>query len=290
MNKRKNKSVAIRQGLTALAALLLIQNSAYAACDEDWLKVDERRTGDALTILARNANAYPITYAIRVREGESSYRASKSFTGSLDAQETRQLLEVPGVNLGSGELSISCRWTIGRKNAEHDDDHRYLLPYADGTSYRVLQGFGSRFSHRGNEQYAIDFNMPVGTPVHAARDGIVARTVESHNKGCWEDGCGKFANFIVVLHDDGTTGEYYHLQQNGALVAPGDRVTAGQKIGLSGNTGHTTMPHLHFAVYRATSRARSQSVPFSFLSADGVVHKPRRGRHYLAVMHNQVGD
>lgn len=290
MNRQKNKNAAVRQGISALAALLVMHSSASAACDEDWLTVNETRTGDTLAISAQNTNAYPVTYAIRVRDSKSGYSASKSFTGSLDAQQSRQLLEMPGASLDAGKLSVSCRWTIGRENIEHDDDHRYLLPYADGTSYRVLQGFGSRFSHRGNEQYAIDFNMPVGTPVHAARGGIVARTVDSNNKGCWEDGCGKFANFIVVLHDDGTTGEYYHLQQNGALVAPGDRVTAGQKIGLSGNTGHTTMPHLHFAVYRATSRARSQSVPFSFLSADGVVHKPRRGRHYLAVMHNQVGD
>lgn len=280
----------MRHGISALATLLLMQNNASAACEEDWLTVNERRTGDTLSVSAQNTNAYPITYAIRVRDSGTSYSGSRSLTGSLDAQETRPLLDMPLASLDDAKLSISCRWTIGSENAEHDDDYRYLLPYADGTSYRVLQGFGSRFSHRGNEQYAIDFNMPVGTAVHAARGGIVARTVESHNKGCWEDGCGKFANFIVVLHDDGTTGEYYHLQQNGALVAPGDRVTAGQKIGLSGNTGHTTMPHLHFAVYRATSRARSQSVPFSFISADGVVHKPRRGRHYLAVMHNQVGD
>lgn len=290
MNRQKIKSAAIRQVIPALAALLLVQNSANAACDEGWLTVNESLANDTLTVSARNTNAYPITYAIRVRGSQSSYSESKSFTGSLDGQESRHLLELPEASHEAGSFKISCRWTIGRKNTEHDDEHRYLLPYADGTSYRVLQGFGSRFSHRGNEQYAIDFNMPVGTPVHAARGGIVARTVESHNKGCWEDGCGDFANFIVVLHDDGTTGEYYHLQQNGALVAPGDRVTAGQKIGLSGNTGHTTMPHLHFAVYRATSRARSQSVPFSFISAEGVVHKPRRGRHYLAVMHSQAGD
>ena len=290
MIRQRKNGATVRQGIIAVTLLLLVQSGASAACDKDWLAIDETHNGDALNVYARNTNVYPVTYAIRVRDGNSSYSAADSFSGSLDAQESKQLMEMTGVTQGGGKLSISCRWTIGRNDIAHDDEHRYLLPYADGTSYRVLQGFGSRFSHRGNEQYAIDFNMPVGTPVHAARGGIVARTVEVHDKGCWEDGCGQFANFIVVLHDDGTTGEYYHLQQNGALVAPGDRVSAGQKIGLSGNTGHTTMPHLHFAVYRATSRARSQSVPFSFISADGVVRNPRRGRHYLAVMHNQVGD
>ena len=88
-----------------------------------------------------------------------------------------------------------------------------------------------------------DFRMSEGTPVHAARGGIVARVVESNDKGCWEDGCGQYANFIVIMHDDGTTGEYYHLQQDGALIEVGDKVVEGQKIGYSGNTGHTALPH-----------------------------------------------
>jgi murein DD-endopeptidase MepM/ murein hydrolase activator NlpD len=132
--------------------------------------------------------------------------------------------------------------------------------------------------------------MSEGTPVHAAREGIVARVIESNDKGCWQDGCGQYANFIVVMHDDGTTGEYYHLQQNGALVDVGERVAAGQKIGLSGNTGHTALPHLHFAVYKATRRALPQSVPVTFISADGVIFNPRRGHRYLAVSGQNTGD
>jgi murein DD-endopeptidase MepM/ murein hydrolase activator NlpD len=147
-----------------------------------------------------------------------------------------------------------------------------------------LQGYGSRFSHTGDEQYAVDFKMAEGTPVHAARGGVVARVEEANSIGCWSSGCGSYANFVVVLHDDGTTGEYYHLMQNGALVEPGDKIRAGQKIALSGNTGHTALPHLHFAVYRASSWGRTQSVPVRFLSADGIVTEPRRGGRYLAVM------
>ena len=85
-----------------------------------------------------------------------------------------------------------------------------------------------------------------------------------------------------MLHADGTTGEYYHLQQDGALVEVGDRVIRGQQIGLSGNTGHTAMPHLHFAVYRATSGGNTQSIPVRFESADGIVNVPRRGARYQA--------
>jgi murein DD-endopeptidase MepM/ murein hydrolase activator NlpD len=280
-------------GTAALLAgiFLLSQDPALAKCMDDWLAVDQVPNGDQVELRATNRQQFPITYAVRVRSDTFSGRRGKTVRGSLAGEESASVMVVPDTS-GSGPptLRVSCSWTIGDPNAVHDDDYLYLLPYADGTSYRVLQGFGSRFSHRGIEQYAVDFNMAVGTPVHAARGGIIAQVVEEHDRGCWEDGCGRYANFIVILHDDGTTGEYYHLSKNGALVKVGDRVSAGQQIGLSGNTGHTTMPHLHFAVYRATRGASPQSIPVSFLSADGVVYNPRRGHHYLAVNRQQAGD
>jgi len=270
------------------AWLFIFIGNAQAACDNDWLFADVENDGDVSRLYARNSNEYPVTYSIRVRTNNARGERPRSFTGSLSGSSSAELTELPNTVNHADDLSVSCRWTVGASDATHDDDHIYLLPYALGSSFRVLQGFGSRLSHRGGEQYAVDFNMSVGTPVHAARSGVVARIEESHNKGCWEDGCGAFANFIVVLHDDGTTGEYYHLQQNGALVDAGDRVVAGQQIGLSGNTGHTTMPHLHFAVYMATQRARSQSVPISFISEDGVIYDPRRGRRYTAIAHHRA--
>lgn len=280
---------SISQAAWILSVLLLCQSPAFANCADDWFAVDEVRLGDQLELRAANRQAYPITYSIRVRAPLADEKRSRAFSGTLLGGESASLITLP--DRGEKDaVRLSCNWTIGSRNAVHNDDHLYLLPYADGTSYRVLQGFGSKFSHRGTEQYAVDFKMKEGTAVHAARGGVVVRVEESNSKGCWEDGCGAYANFIVVLHDDGTTGEYYHLQQNGALVEAGERVTAGQKIGLSGNTGHTALPHLHFAVYRATNNARSQSLPISFLSSDGVVYQPRRGHHYLAVMSQRAGD
>ena len=272
--------------------MLACQNYAWAKCDDDWLAVDENRDGDVLALTARNLADVPITYSVRIRSATNSderrYGRSRRASGTLEGHQTEQLMTLPGTD--GDAVSISCTWTIGSRNATHDDDYLYMLPYASGTSYRVIQGFDSRFSHSGVEQFAVDFKMDVGTPVHAAREGVVARIEESNDKGCWQDGCGQYANFIVIMHDDGTTGEYYHLQQNGALVDVGDRVEAGEKIGLSGNTGHTALPHLHFAVYKATRRALPQSVPVTFVSGDGVVYRPRRGHRYLAVPSQKVGD
>lgn len=56
------------------------------------------------------------------------------------------------------------------------------------------------------------------------------------------------ANFVCVQHSDGTYARYFHLSRNGVRVKKGDRVAAGDILGLSGNTGFSSAPHLHFDV------------------------------------------
>jgi len=273
--------------LAIAATLLLAVQPAEAHCVDDWLSVSEIQTGDGVELYATNYQNYPITYALMIDQGERSDGSIRTISETLPGQQSQRVMVLPKQE---HSVDISCTWTIGSRYAAHDDDHIYRLPYAEGKSYRVLQGFESDWSHRGDEQFAIDFKMPVGTPVHAARSGIVARKEEGWDKGCWDQACDHYANFIVILHDDGTTGEYYHLQKDGVLVEVGERVVAGQQIGLSGNTGISAEPHLHFAVYHATKRGHSQSVPISFLTAGGIVYGPRNGHYYSAVGKQDTGD
>jgi murein DD-endopeptidase MepM/ murein hydrolase activator NlpD len=93
--------------------------------------------------------------------------------------------------------------------------------------------------------YAYDFLMPVGTPIVAARAGTVLLVEERYidgNRTAGEE------NYINVVHDDGSVAGYVHLTHDGALVEVGDRVEQGQTIGLSGDTGSSSQPHLHFHV------------------------------------------
>lgn len=258
--------------------------TASPTCKDDWICIDEVPVGDVIELRARNLQEYPLTYTVRVSTRSYRIDGDRTVTRTLAAGASESFMTLqPREDSRDQRYRLSLEWTVGDLRANHDDDYLYAFPYAHGRAYRILQGYGSRFSHRGREEFAIDFDMPEGTPVHAARPGVVARVVDEHDKGCWADGCGRYANYIVVLHSDGTTGEYYHLQQNGALVEVGDRVARGELIGLSGNTGHTTMPHLHFAVYRATSWGNTQSIPVRFASADGIINQPRRGgRHQAA--------
>ena len=170
---------------------------------------------------------------------------------------------------------------VGSVDADHDDEYLYRLPYADDASFPIIQAYGAKLSHRGPEQFTLDFGMPVGTPVHAARDGVVVLLEDANDAGCSSEECGRLANFVVVLHSDGTTGEYFHLAQGSARVRLGERVSRGQPLALSGNTGYSTAPHLHFGVYRAARDRGTESLAVHFLTRSGPVSAPRSGARYL---------
>ncbi len=262
---------------------MAISGSVLANCKDEWICIDAVDHGNDVELHARNLREFPITYTLRVRTRYFDVAGPRTVTRTLAPGQSEPIMVLRQREGGRrGRYRYSYEWTVGDKDAAHDDGHLYTLPYTSGRSYRVLQGYASRFSHSGLEAYTIDFNMPVGTLVHAARGGVVARVEESNSLGCWYDGCGRYANYIVILHNDGTTGEYYHLQHDGAFVKVGNSVAQGQQIGLSGNTGHTTMPHLHFGVYRAAEWGNTQSIPVRFESAGGIVTRPRRGARYQA--------
>ena len=144
----------------------------------------------------------------------------------------------------------------------------YSLPFARGTAHRVWQGYHSLFSHYGN--FAIDFKMKQGTAVHAARDGVVVTVKEDQTRG----GVGKKyvgqENGIVIRHSDGSYAHYLHLQYKGALVEVGDTVRQGQPIGLSGSTGFSAFPHLHFEVTNGLQKAKKE-IPVHFRTEKGAV-------------------
>lgn len=252
-------------------------------CEDDLVCISEIETASGVDLVAHNLADFPVSLSVYAKTRNYDVEPDRSLARVMEAGEKMRVMQLQRRrNDASGSLRYWFDWSPGRLDAAHNDDYLYRLPYQAGKNYRVLQGFGSRFSHKGINRYAVDFGMRTGTPVHAARAGRVVLTEDRHNKGCWEDGCGKYANFIVVLHDDGTTGEYYHLQKNGVSVTVNQLVRVGQLIGYSGNTGHTTTPHLHFAVYRPGTWGKFESLPIRFRSQEGVVQSPRSGGRYTA--------
>lgn len=156
----------------------------------------------------------------------------------------------------------------------------YQLPIPVGESTTVIQGNCSTFSHSGGNRYAFDFTRGEGQTVVAVRAGVVTALEESHADN--QENALNEANFVQVVHGDGTVGYYVHLMEDGVLVEMGENVSAGQPIGLVGLTGFTTGPHLHFEVLGCESGCGSIAITFNNASPTdegGLV----LGRRYTAL-------
>ncbi|MDQ3201631.1 MAG: peptidoglycan DD-metalloendopeptidase family protein [Pseudomonadota bacterium] len=196
----------------------------------------------------KNVNGAPSRPIRRVLPARSRIRLAL-----LTARQTgRPLVYVPRFEYSLGDPSGAAM------------AYRYPLPWRGGP-FRLSQGANGQYSHYGpKNRYAMDIAMPEGTPIIAARGGIVVKT-ENKQTGRGTDPSG---NFVRVLHDDGTMGVYLHLQQGSVSVREGQRVSVGSALALSGNTGNSSGPHLHFVVQRNTGLGLV-SIPYQFAQPMG---------------------
>ena len=145
------------------------------------------------------------------------------------------------------------------------EDSDYILPYPVGSAYPVYQSYCWRTGGHRN-QLAYDFTIPIGDTVVAARGGIVREVREdSPDNG---QGLGEH-NYVYIEHEDGTCASYAHLMQNCVNVTPGDTVSQGQFFALSGNSGESGEPHLHFGVYEDYPVVEGIDIPINFRNAQG---------------------
>lgn len=174
------------------------------------------------------------------------------------------------------------RWQIGNRGGRHNDSVAYYLPYRQEEVHVINQTYGGAFSHgRGtDDEFSIDFDMPEGNVVCAARGGTVIAVRTDSNKGGSTENFGEYANYIVIKHDDRTYGRYLHLRQNGALVKLGQVVQARQPIGSSGNTGWSQSPHLHFDVFVPVNGEHKRSIPVRFITKMGIMPMLQEGMSY----------
>lgn len=146
----------------------------------------------------------------------------------------------------------------------------YYLPLECGTTTTVTQGNNGGFSHNGDSAYAFDFNLMSGTPMVAMADGTVGWTYDGTQPGdpCYDGGgqeCINEANYVTLLHADGTQTLYVHLSQ--VDVPVGAVVSRGTVIGHSGSTGWSTGRHAHVQRGDQCGIWYCPSIPLEFVDA-----------------------
>ncbi len=204
--------------------------------------------------------------------------------GAIDGLPLRSLVQGGG-SLVVGHLpapadgrSLEVRLqSVPGNPAARAEDVAYRLPF-QAPRLRVDQAPNGRFSHQDEENRdAVDFALPEATLVMAAREGTVMQVQDGFkaNGQDRERDAGR-ANFIRILHSDGSMALYGHLQAGGMRVRPGQAVQAGQPIGLSGNSGYSTAPHLHFVV-QVNRGMGLRSVPVRIFTAQGQLQFARQG-------------
>jgi murein DD-endopeptidase MepM/ murein hydrolase activator NlpD len=224
------------------------------------VKLETLRHAAGETLLVRNDLFAPVQIELEVRQPENVLGAPEQPLRWVLAPRSQIRL----LTLAPRDPAQPLRYQPRLRHALGDprlqpSPYSYPLPWQGGP-FRLTQGANGQYSHYTPKgRFAVDIAMPEGTPIIAARGGMVVKTENLQNGR----GNNPSGNFVRILHDDGTMGVYLHLLQGSLQVQEGQRVVSGQQLARSGNTGNSTGPHLHFVVQRNVGMAL-ESIPFSF--------------------------
>lgn len=205
----------------------------------------------SVTFVLRNLLHAPVTVRIEQGEGrEASVQMLSPALVTIGALKPLEVARVRGTNpMEPGEADFSYIAVIGDPAAIHDDRVTYAWPFPASVHATLTQGPNGPTHNNRYSRYAIDLAVPEGTPVLAARAGVVVFLENRYfESGLDRDKFLTRSNQVRILHDDGSMASYAHLFPDSIDLEPGQRVEVGEQIGLSGNTGFSSGPHLHFVV------------------------------------------
>jgi murein DD-endopeptidase MepM/ murein hydrolase activator NlpD len=280
--------------VAALAFLLLMPAGMSEAADQDalpygrgcslpGLSVVEAKGRDESVLWVKADGLLEATLTLDVELHNAVASRALPLTMDLLGRRSVELVRITRKDPSRAwSFRWQWRWRPGGRHARHDPDVVYLLPYEPSSRFVVAQSRLGPFGHRPGSGFenAIDWSMPEGTRIRAARAGVVIATRGDSRLGGPGREFENCSNYVIVRHQDGTFASYMHLQPQGVLVGVGDYVQAGAPIGLSGNTGHSTGPHLHFDVFRNIDADRRETFAVPFATSEGSVVDLQMGRAY----------
>lgn len=248
-------------------------------CYEETFCIETEDRGNRVEVFVRSLVPWDITMILDIDMSNMRPDVDLPLTESFRGESRIHVLTLAVDEAGdSWSFAFNLKWILGDFKADHERGLSYQLPYSKGEEYVVGQGYLGNATHQG--KYAIDWDMPEGTPVRAARSGIVMEIEEKFKEGRPDPALKSAANYVKIRHEDGTIGNYVHLKHNGVKVKPGDRVKEGTIIARSGNTGFSTGPHLHFEVYAATRELGRRTIPVEFQTPGRGSVQLKEGRFY----------
>lgn len=302
-NTRKQiiAAIALLCGLLFSATLPAANLYKYKDANGRWVMTDKKPSHDQyeqerllytqaqakIAVVNRGSREKPVLYAVSHVHGPVTLRINLTEQENLKLSQAGPLVwQVngpgdqylmhmrPQVQGQSWRYQWSYDYTLGPAVDQLAEQPLLAAPIAGGPFY-ISQAFFGDASHKTHVQshYAVDIAVPENTPVVAVAAGKVMDVERNFSRSGWQSEFADEANFVRVLHGDGSMAVYAHLRPDGIEVVPGQSVKAGQLLAYSGNTGFSSGPHLHFALQ--VNRADVlQSVPFLF---QGQQRPPQQG-------------
>ncbi|MFD9079737.1 M23 family metallopeptidase [Streptomyces erythrochromogenes] len=249
-SSRLSKKTAGYAGIAAIATTGVVGSLAAPAFAADNHSSSAPENGLGAVVVAEDL-AGDITDQAEAQQRAAEHAAAKA---QAEADAKQKAAEAKRL----AEAKAKAEREAAERAAREEERKRlntFVSPLDDSyvsTQYKAGGGMWSSGSHTG-----IDFHAASGTSVHAVGFGTVV-------EAGWG---GAYGNNVVIKHNDGTFTQYGHMSS--LNVSVGQQVTPGQQIGLSGSTGNSSGPHLHFEA-RSGSQYGSDIDPIAYLRSHGV--------------------
>jgi murein DD-endopeptidase MepM/ murein hydrolase activator NlpD len=230
-----------------LKICLLVLLSKFSYCQT--VNVFTENQGKTFLLFATNEEFYPVSLKLDLNLSNMVFSKGDSNIFLIPPKSIKfKIGDITAEGNKKYKFSYKFRTAMGDVNQKnYDKNYIYDLPFLKNRKYKLFQGYNGDFSHK-NEN-ALDFTMPEGSEVTAAREGIVVKVIQNNNENCLKPECKKFNNYITIMHPDFTFANYDHIKFNGAKCKIGDVIKKGDLIAFSGNVGYSSGPHLHFVCY-----------------------------------------
>jgi len=176
----------------------------------------------------------------------------RNYQRTVAPGQTQLFTLKPQPERGAPRFQYSYRYTKGKADPKVNYDVEYLLPVAPGkkTQAREVKYLGETLGNRKYKDFfVLAFSMEAGDTVFAARKGQVSDTHDQAKPNGKKLLYAKDKNYVEVYHKDGTFGVYELFKNNGIFVKPGQKIEAGEPLGIIGATNYMSGSHLRFSVF-----------------------------------------